>query len=131
MKKIILIIIIPLLGLLTVQLCLKNPKTRELFTDIESVEQIKQVSYKQSNCIVVSVKHYDELEIYFNGEKVDEFTSNAYLLEIPCSGVVEIKNNSNRVCEVTVNSYCNNASVKTINSMAGAGITPVCMVILY
>ena len=129
-KKIIVLILIPLLTLVTVQLCLHNPHTREMFTNIEESEKIKSDFLKYNNAIAIKTKDYNELEVYFNGEKVGDFTSDVFYLDILCSGIVEIKNNSNRTIVVAVDSFCNNASVKILNTELNLGLTKLCNVVV-
>ena len=127
-KKFFILGIISFLLLATVQICLKNPKTRELLTDVEKAENIKFITEHTKNYLVFSSSDPQSTEIYFNGEKLGDFVSYSFDSNIICDGVFEIKNNSNRIITVTVHSFCETATVKIVNSQFEKGIKPLCIV---
>lgn len=130
MKRIIIALLIPLLAVITVQICLKNPKTREIFTDIESYENVNYTGLPAAVTGEVTFKRHNEgqLELYFNGEKIRDFDEETLVVEVYCDGVFEIKNNSDCEVAVTVSSDKNNVITKIINTEFSYGISPICLV---
>ena len=127
MKRILIYVLIPFLALLTVQICLKNPKTREMFTSIETYENIDTSEKVVTHSEILFKKNADiPLEVYFNGEKIEDFNQETLCVKVLCDGVFEIKNNSNR--PVTVTASSDDLSVKIINNEFKKGIKLFCFV---
>lgn len=129
-KNVIIAVLIPLLVLITIQICLNNPNTREMFTNIESYENIEYNTLPASNTVVVKFqsKNYSDLEIYFNGNLFSDFPTEDVDVEIGCDGIFEIKNNSNQIIEVAV--FCENQKVidEIYNSRFNPGINQICKI---
>ena len=127
MKRILISVLIPFLALITVQICLKNPKTREMFTSIETYENIDTSAKAVTHRKIYFKKTEDiPLEVYFNGEKIEDFKEESICISVLCNGIFEIKNNSNR--PVTVTASSENLNVKIINTQFNTGISPLCHV---
>ncbi len=130
MKRIIIALLIPLLAVVTVQICLKNPKSREIFTNIESYENINYTGLPNADAGEIKFKKHNkgQLELYFNGEKIRNFDKDTLVVKVYCDGVFEIKNNSHCAVAVTVSSNKNNMIEKIINTEFEYGISPICLV---
>ena len=116
MKRIFIAVLIPFLALITVQICLKNPKTRAMFTSIENYENIDTSEKAVTQRKVYFKKTTDiPLEVYFNGEKIEDFEEESLCVNVLCDGVFEIKNNSNR--SITVTAFSNDLNIKIINNV--------------
>ena len=127
MKRILISVLIPFLALLTVQICLKNPHTREMFTSIETYENIDT----SAKAVTYSKIHFEKsenipLELYFNGEHIEDFNEKTLTVNVLCDGIFEIKNSSNR--SVTVTAFSNDSSIKIINKKFNRGISAFCFV---
>ncbi len=131
-KKIIILILIPLLSLVTVQICLKNPKTRELFTDIENKENINFAHSTTNNTakITVTVTEGNAKDCYilYNGRQLKEITGKNTVVNVNCNGVMEIKNNSGMPFYATAVCYDNNADIIINNSFFTMGIKTLCFI---
>jgi hypothetical protein len=131
-KKIIILILIPLLSLVTVQICLKNPQTRELFTDIENKENINFANNNSNNIAKITVTVTDgsarDCYILYNGRQLKEITGKNTVVSVNCNGVMEIKNNSGMPFYATAVCYDNNADIVINNSFFTRGINTLCFI---
>ena len=128
-KRLFIAVLIPFFALLTIQICLKNPKTREMFTSIEEYENINFSSEaEKSFSILLKKNSIEAAEIYFNGDKLVDFNEKIICIDVPCDGVYEIKNNSNRPLSVTVSSKNPDLITEVFNSEFNFGIRPLCRV---
>ena len=129
-KRIYIAILIPLFVLLTVQICLKHPLTREMFTNIELYENIEyNGDFTETNCVVkITCNNYEGVSLYFNGRKISDFKTENLAVTINCEGVFEIKNDSNHLAEVAV--FCDNINIvkEVYNTGFEQGIKPLCRV---
>lgn len=130
-KKTIILILIPLLLVVTAQICLKNPKTRELFTDIEKYENITYPGIPSGKMPEISFYADDKAEILFNGKTIAVSDKNKTTVTVNCNGVFEIKNLSDSNIKVTVDYDTTLMSVDVKATEFGLGVTPICSVRLH
>ena len=118
-KRLVILILIPLCLLLTIQICLKNPETRELFTDIEEKENInysKNVPDAKTRIkITVTDGSAVDAFVLYNGREICRITDDFAEFVVNCNGILEIKNNSGvpfwataEICENTGEIIINN-----------------------
>lgn len=131
-KNIIIAILIPLLVLVTVQLCLKNPETRELFTDVERYENINYTGFKSSQSTTLNITFEDgaskSASVLFNGNTVSDVTAQSIKLDIKCSGILEINNNSGSVIKAAVNCDDEDVIINIHNTEFNRGISSLASV---
>jgi len=132
-SKILFSICILCLGFTLVsQLLLKNKNTREMFTDIEKYEKIQYASNEafEKGSVVLCLensKPSEQIEIWFNGEKIDSFKSNKHKIDVDCDGVIEVKNDSGKKIVVSVESVSDNTELLISNKHEiNSGIRVVC-----
>lgn len=118
------------------QLCLKNKKSRELFTKIDDYENISLEANADAAVGYVTVKltsgnPSEKIEIWFNGEKTALFDEKEVKIKIYCSGVVEIKNDSGNIIKAEVKDTSDNVKLMLNNkSEVLNGIKVLCTVSL-
>lgn len=131
-KNIVIAILIPLLALVTVQLCLRNPQTRELFTNVEKYENISYSGITEVEDASVNIEVEGEIpsgiEVLFNGSTVVKVTSEKTTINAQCSGIIEIKNNSGFVIKAAVSCADDNVNLTVINTEFKPGISTLCAV---
>ncbi len=124
----------PLLCLIVVQLCLRNPETRELFTDIEKQENIEYSPNFNSTteavelCLVKGTPG-DDIGIFYNGSYICPFRFTSMSISIKCEGVVQIKNDSGQELTVAVKADSQNIEINDINPTINDGISNLCRVL--
>ena len=126
--------VIFLLLVVAAQIFLKNERTREIFTPIEKYEEISYASNEvfKEGYVVLKLENAnpsDEIEIWFNGEKVDVFKSKKQKVTIECDGVIEVKNDSRNKILVSVDRVSENMELLMSNKPEiNSGIRVICSV---
>ena len=134
MKKMFLMIVIPLAMLLCIQFCLLHPQTRQIFTKMESIEEINYLGIEKNDTVFATFTMdegtpSDEVKIIFNSREIAVFNEKTVEVEVECDGIFEIKNgNTETVC---VTAECRNArSIKSVNYRFPKGIYTLCVICL-
>lgn len=125
--------LIPLLALVSVQLCLHNPQTRELFTDIEKQENITYEALKQDETETVEVmligsRPCESVKLIYNGRYICPFDFTTMKIPVECSGVLQIRNDSGQALTVAVISKSKNVKITDVDLYHDAGISTICRV---
>ena len=103
-----------------------------MFTDIEKYEKIQYASNEafEKGSVVLHLensKPSEQIEIWFNGEKIDYFKSNKQEIDVDCDGVIEVKNDSGKKIIVSVESVSDNIELLISNKHEiNSGIRVVC-----
>ncbi len=117
------------------QIFLKNKATRAMFTEIEKYENITYESTEKikKGSVTVSLdsgKPSQDVEIWFNGEKVSLLDEKVKKIVVDCDGVVEIKNDSGLKISVSVKNS-DGVELPLCNKIEmSAGIKVLCMAIM-
>lgn len=133
MKNIIYSIIIPFLLLVTVQICLKYPMTRDMFTDIEAYEGI-DFDIPESNKHIkletelINGNPSEDITIIYNSVTVSQFDMQRVCFDIDCDGVLQINNTSQDVISLDINYNPDLITVDIVNTDIPKGIHTVCTV---
>ena len=134
MKKILLMVAVPLVMLLCIQFCLLHPQTRQIFTKMESIEEINYLGIEKDDTVFVTFTMEegtpsDEVKIIFNSREIAVFNEKTVVVEVECDGVFEIKNgNTETVC---VTAKCENSrSIKSVNYRFPKGLYTLCAICL-
>ncbi len=133
MRNIIYAIIIPFLLLVTVQICLKYPMTRDMFTDIEAYEGIDFDTSQEGKPISLEAKltngsPSEDIIILYNSTPVSRLDMQRVCFCIDCNGVLQINNTSQDVVSIDINYNPDLISVDIINTEIPKGIHTVCTV---
>ncbi len=133
MKNIIYAIIIPFLLLLTVQICLKYPMTRDMFTDIEAYEGIDFDTSSEGKPISLEAEltngiPSEDIIIIYNSTPVSEFDMQRVCFGIDCDGVLQINNPSQEVVSLDINYNPDLVAVNIINTEIPKGLHTACTV---
>lgn len=132
-KKTIMLILIPLLTLVTVQICLKYPDTRGIFTSIEKYENINYTGIDDSSerklmLNLTKGTPSKDIVILFNGYEVGHMESYTRYITIRCDGVLQIKNKTKATVKIDVNSKDKLNSFEETNSASPEGISTLCYI---
>ena len=118
MKKIVYLILIPLLSVVTVQICLSYPMTREIFTDIEVYEGIRKDDSAKSHDAVMEIEIISgtpnkKTEVLYNSQFVTFLDAKRVSFYAPGDGIVQIKNLSGK--SISVDVYYNPEKLRVKN----------------
>jgi len=134
-KKIIVLCLIPLFLLISIQICLKYPKSRCKLTSIEKYENVNYDYVLKSNLHTVELeitkgKIDESVEVYYNGYKAGNFNGRFYSLNVGCDGVVTIKNNNSSTITVVVKDYDRDIRILPENNYFKTGMSNLCKISL-
>ncbi len=132
-KKTIMLILIPLLALVTVQICLKYPGTREIFTSIEKYENINYTGIDDNSERKIMLNLTEgtpskDIVILYNGYKVGYMDGYTRYITIRCDGVLQINNKTKANLRVDVSSKDELKSFEKTNSDTPEGISTLCYI---
>ncbi len=125
-------IAIPFLAILCVQLCLANSSTRDVFTNIETVEGVSYDYVSARNKVYVELKLISgmpssDIIIFYNTREVIRFTEKAVRIPVDCDGTFQIQNNTGK--ELIIDAKSKKAeSVSVVCHNIPEGITTFCFV---
>lgn len=110
LKKTMFFVFVPLAIICMIQICLITPQTRELFTRIEEIENVrveddvpKVAAYVELS--LTKGKPSNDIIVYFNANEVARFNYPVLTLRLDCDGVLQIKNGNNE--NIIVAAKCN------------------------
>lgn len=132
-KKTIMLILIPLLTLVTVQICLKYPDTRGIFTSIEKYENINYTGIDDNSERKLMLNLTEgtpskDIVILYNGYEVGYMDSYTRYITIRCDGVLQINNKTMANLRVDVSSKDELKSLEETNSASPEGISTLCYI---
>ena len=131
-KKFFYLTLIPALIIFCVQMCLINDNTRDVFTDIESLEGISYNYETQSEKLLVELEltrgtPNEDIIVLYNSREITRFTQKKLVIPIDCDGVFQIRNNTSEKLKVNAKSEkAESVAVKTHD--IPVGITTFCFV---
>ncbi len=130
-KKTLVVVLVPFLAIVFVQWGLLYPKTRELFTGIETKEGIAYTPLTETNTRYIELTLEEgtpegEIMILFNSRCVARFTQKTVIVPVECDGVFEIINGNDY--NLTVAARCDSADITHINNVIPKGIHTLCSV---
>ncbi len=134
MKKTFLLVVIPFVMLLCIQFCLLHPQTRQIFTKMESMEEINYLGIEKGDAVFATFTMNEgtpsnEVRIIFNSREIAVFNEKTVVVKVECDGVFEIKNGSTETVSVTAE--CENArSIKSVNYRFPSGLYTLCAICL-
>ena len=131
-KKFFCLILVPAFIIVCVQLCLVNDDTREIFTNIETVEGVSYSREAQNEKVfvefeIVRVNPNNNIILLYNAREIARFSNRKLEISVDCDGMFQIQNNTYE--EVIINAKIKKAEDVVVKSYdIPVGITTLCFV---